>query len=71
MVRLASSSKGGSNLLPDAGNSKVVRKPLTSEQLVEDAEKALTEVFGHKKFKTPLQKKATAAILRSKVVRFS
>uniref|UniRef100_A0A0N5AGZ5 ATP-dependent DNA helicase n=1 Tax=Syphacia muris TaxID=451379 RepID=A0A0N5AGZ5_9BILA len=43
-----------------------LKKAFTCEELGEEAERVLKDVFGHKKFKTTLQRKAIGAILRKR-----
>lgn len=42
------------------------RKPLTADEMEQESDRVLREVFGHKKYKSSIQKKAIATILRKR-----
>uniref|UniRef100_F1KST6 ATP-dependent DNA helicase n=1 Tax=Ascaris suum TaxID=6253 RepID=F1KST6_ASCSU len=69
LLSSASTSSGPSsstNMKNANDCSLSTRKPLTPEQLQEEAKNVLRNVFGYEKYKTSIQKKAIAGILRKR-----
>lgn len=55
------------NEFPESSSETLkTKKPLTADEMEQESERVLKEVFGHKKFKSSIQKKAVAAILRKR-----
>uniref|UniRef100_A0A915AP47 ATP-dependent DNA helicase n=3 Tax=Parascaris univalens TaxID=6257 RepID=A0A915AP47_PARUN len=68
LLSSASTSIGSSSStnMKNANDCLSTRKPLTPEQLEEEARNVLRNVFGYEKYKTSIQKKAIAGILRKR-----